>query len=105
MKILFATDGSEYASRTAHFLQRLRCTEPVSLTVLTAVYLPHHLESASVNQWFPQWREEERERIDSHHHELTELFRWAKGSVETIQGDGNAAHCILQHAERLDVDL
>ncbi|NND96329.1 MAG: universal stress protein, partial [Pirellulaceae bacterium] len=41
----------------------------------------------------------------SHHHELTELFRWAKGSVETIQGDGNAAHCILQHAERLDVDL
>jgi nucleotide-binding universal stress UspA family protein len=44
MKILLATDGSEYSERTAHFLTRMKWSPDDSITVFHAVYavpFPH----------------------------------------------------------------
>lgn len=106
MKILFATDGSMHANHAARLLKRLHCSEPLSLTILTAVYSPANHDTLSAQTWFPQWRKEERDRIDGHHGELRELLRGIRGEVHEVQVDGHApAHSILNEAETANVDL
>ena len=47
MKILFATDGSEYSERAAEFLTRLQCSRDDAITVFHAIYeIPFHDDDA-----------------------------------------------------------
>ena len=106
MKLLFATDGSIHANSAARLLNRFRCSEPIELTILTSVHLPMNYETMSMQPWYPQWRSEERDRIDNHHRELRGILDRIDGDVHMMQVDEqSAARSILSEAEKSGSDM
>lgn len=105
MKILFATDGSEYATRAAHVLSQLSAKQPIELTVLTVTYLPDNLRSGTVKPWYGEWRKAEDQRIQEHYAHLAPLLQKHDGAVAMLQKDGNPTHEILETAEEIQADL
>ena len=105
MKIVFATDGSAYATQAAHVLRNLQIVEPVSLTVLTAGTQLDHQYRASMAPWFDDWQEMEAKRIHAHHHELSDLLQSIDGEIHMELREGAPAHEIISYAEQVDADL
>ncbi len=105
MKILFATDGSEYAANAARVLAGLEAKEPIHLSVLTVSYLPDNLHSSVTQSWYPQWREAEEARINEHYQQLTSLLGKIDGSVHMMRREGVPSHEILVTAEEEQADL
>lgn len=105
MKILFATDGSEYASRAASVLSQLSAKQPMELTVLTVTYLPDNLRSGTVQPWYGEWRKAEDERIGKHYKYLKQLLEGSTSTVNMLHKDGNPTHEILETADEMQADL
>lgn len=105
MKILFATDGSDYAARAANVLASLKCKESIALHVLTVSYLPDNLHSQTTQSWYPTWRRSEDVRIRNHYEQISDLLESVKGSIHMLQKEGSPTHVILETARELDVDL
>lgn len=105
MKVLFATDGSEYATNAARFLTRIKPPNPIQLTVLTVTYCPEHPDAASSRTWFPEWKKLEQTRIEAHYRELDNLLRKSCESVHMLQTDGNPTQVILNTAREIEADL
>lgn len=106
MNILFATDGSKYAAGAAGFLTKILPKESISLTVLTAFYMPDNLKSGAVRPWYATWRKSEQERIEEHYRQIEALLQHTQpDSVQMVQREGNPTHCILQAAKDFQIDL
>lgn len=105
MKILFATDGSDYAAEAATALANLKTDEPIDLIVLTAFYLPEDLESQQTHSWYPTWRRSEDIRIKNHFEQIRHLLEKVDGSVRMLQLEGSPQHLIVNTAEEMEVDL
>lgn len=105
MKILFATDGSEYAAHAAGVLAQLTPNAPMHLTVLTVTYVPPNVDSESVRPWYPEYRTQEETRIKAHFEQLNALLHRVEGSITMLQTDGNPTHEILETAKEVDADM
>ena len=57
MKILLATDGSPHAEAAARFLCRLRCDDPIEITLLTNVYLPGVESGVMTNPMLQEYKQ------------------------------------------------
>ena len=105
MRILLATDGSDYAAHAARVVAGLEAQEPIHLTVLSVSYLPDDLQSGTVQPWYADWKKMETRRIREHYRKVEPLLDKVTGSVSMLQVDGSPAKAIQAAAEETEADL
>jgi nucleotide-binding universal stress UspA family protein len=103
MKILLATDGSEYSKRAAEFLTCLNLSSEDEIAVFHAVYwIPFLYNTESYYDTFKEIKEEIAPRIiDS----ALEILKPVHARISTFILDGSPEQCIMDVAAKSDVDL
>ena len=111
MKILFATDGSEYASNAMDFMLRFPFPHVSTITVLTVVDdIPmQQVELDALNEEQSEALKNANEQLHEEAKELVELesrrLRADKWAGETMVRYGKPVNEILRAAEDIDADL
>ncbi|MCO8122092.1 universal stress protein [Stieleria sp. TO1_6] len=105
MKILFATDCSDYASAAAEFLNALKFTAPLDVTIITALGDPYGASPESTEQWFPDLVREEKTRAEMHQAKISDLLSARCRSVDRICQSGHPVKVILAQADQMQCDL
>jgi nucleotide-binding universal stress UspA family protein len=103
MKILLATDGSEYSKRAAGFLTCLNLSSEDEIVIFHAVYwIPFLYNTESYYDTFKEIKEEIAPRIiDS----ALEILKSAEARISTFILDGSPEQCIIDVAAKSDADL
>lgn len=111
MKILFATDGSEYASNAMDFMLRFPFPHVSTITVLTVVDdIPmQQVELDALNEEQSEALKNANEQLHEEAKELVELesrrLRADNWAGETMVRYGKPVNEILRAAENIDADL
>ncbi len=105
MKVLLATDCSQQAAAAAKFLHSLKFTEPMSLTIITALGDPYGSSPESTQHWFPELLRQERARAEVHQADMAKLLRQRCTRIDTICRPGHPVKVVLGEAKDLDCDL
>ncbi|QEG01247.1 Universal stress protein [Stieleria maiorica] len=105
MKVLLATDCSQQAAAAAGYLQSLKFTAPISLTIITALGDPYGSSPESTQHWFPELLRQERARAETHQAELATQLRDRCTRIDTICRPGHPVKIVLGEAADLDCDL
>lgn len=105
MKILFATDGSPHAESAAEFLSRLRCDDPLQITLLTNVYLPGVESGVMTNPMLQEYKKHQEELASENMSKVEPLLRELDGTVDEIIVEGHVGHSIVEAATKLNADL
>lgn len=103
MKILLATDGSEYSKGAARFLTCLNLSSEDEIAVFHAVYwIPFLYDTESYYDTFKEIKEEIAPKIiDS----ALDILEPVYASISTFILDGSPEQCIIDVAAKSDVDL
>ncbi|HAM50713.1 MAG TPA: hypothetical protein DCP92_08495 [Nitrospiraceae bacterium] len=103
MKILLATDGSEYSNGAAKFLTCLNLSPDDEITVFHAVYwIPFLYNTESYLETFKEIKKEMAPRIiDS----ASKILKPVKAKISTAIIDGSPEQSIIEVAARSDIDL
>lgn len=105
MKILFATDGSQYSERAAGFLAKLPHENPIELTILS-VFEPVELHgSQEIVTWMDDHAKAAKQECQSACDRVARMFEGANVTVKTKVLDGHAGREITSEAHASDVDL
>ena len=105
MKILLATDGSPHAETAAKFLCRLRCDDPIEITLLTNVYLPGLKSGVMTNPMLQEYKEHQEHAATENMRNVERLLRGLKGTITEMVAEGHVGHSIVEAAEERQVDL
>ena len=105
MKILFATDGSPNAEAAAEFLCRLRCDDPLEITLLTNVYLPGVESGVMTNPMLQEYKKHQEEVASANLSNVEPMLRGLDASVDEIIVEGHVGHSIVEAATKLNADL
>jgi nucleotide-binding universal stress UspA family protein len=103
MKILFATDGSEYSEAAARFLVRLNLSADDEIIVFHAVsWIPLFYEKESYYNNLKEIKKEIAPRIlDA----AVEILRPLPAKISTEIKDGSAEYCVVRVAEEAGMDV
>jgi nucleotide-binding universal stress UspA family protein len=103
MKILFATDGSEYSKGTARFLKRLKLTAEDEITIFHAVYwIPFLYDAEFYIETFKEIKQKIAPKIvDS----ITDILKPVHAGISTAIVEGSPAQCILDAVRTSDIDI
>jgi nucleotide-binding universal stress UspA family protein len=103
MKILLATDGSEYSKGAAKFLTCLNLSPEDEITVFHAVYwIPFLYNTESYLETFREIKKEIAPRIiDS----ALEILKPVHAKISTAIMEGSPGQAIIEEAARSDMDL
>jgi nucleotide-binding universal stress UspA family protein len=103
MKILFATDGSEYSERAAKFLIRLPWSQNDSITVFHAVYwIPFQYDEEFYFGTLKEIKKEIAPRIlDS----MLDVLKPVQANISVQIAEGSPEYCIVDMAVKSDMDM
>jgi nucleotide-binding universal stress UspA family protein len=105
MKILLATDGSPHAEAAAKFLCRLRCDDPIEITLLTNVYLPGAESGVMTNPMLQEYKQHQEHVAAENLKHVAPIFRGFKATITEMVAEGHVGHSIIEAAEQLKADL
>lgn len=105
MKVLLATDGSQYSEEAAGILARLPHRERLDLIIATAVAPPSTAFLAPTKQFMQQLAEEDRKYALARQEKAQAFFSGANANVETVILEGQPQEAIVEYARRHEVDL
>ncbi len=105
MKILLATDGSEYATGAAKLLAHLPHKEPLELTVLFVSYAWEPYGSQEVVAWMERSLAAERERAVKVFQHIREMFSGADVKLECVFLNGQVGKTIIEQAKSRNIEL
>ena len=105
MKVMFATDGSEYAANAASLLAKLPALHPMDLTVVTVTYNPSDPIYDSMQPWNRDYRKQVNDSVQKHYKSIQELIGNCTKSVRMLHLHGHPAHEILEAAQQEKPDL
>ena len=105
MKVLFATDHSTAADEAAWLLARLPFAEPMDLTVLNVISMPHMPGAVGMHPMWPKVVETVKKEAEEANDKLVQKFRGHDGNVQAIVRQGLAAQEIIREAEHGKSDL
>ena len=88
MKVLLATDGSQYSEEAAGILARLPHREKLDLIVATAVAPPSTAFFSPTKQFMEQLAEEDRKHAAIQQEKAQAIFSGANVNVETVILEG-----------------
>lgn len=103
MKILLATDGSEYSERAAKFLTRLNWSSDDNITVFNAVYwIPFRYDEEFYIGTLKEIKKEIAPRIlDS----ALDILKPVQAKVSVAIVEGSPEQCIIDVAADSDIDM
>lgn len=103
MKILFATDGSEYSEGAARFLTCLNLSQDDEITIFHAVsWVPFLYDEESYYSSFKEIKKELAPRIlDS----AADILKPVNAKISTAIIDGSPEYYIVKAAEESDMDM
>ena len=105
MKILLATDGSDYATGAAKLLARLPHKEPLELTVLFVSYAPETYGAQQVVAGMERILATERERAEKVFQHIQEMFSGADVKLECVFLHGQVGKTIIEQAKSRNIEL
>ena len=105
MKVLLATDCSDQATAAARFLPRLNFSEPMQMTIVTALGDPYGSSPESTQHWFPELLQQERQRAEQHQQEIAELLSARCSKIDRVCRPGHPVKVILSLADEQEFDL
>ncbi len=103
MKILLATDGSEYSKGAARFLTCMNLTPQDEITIFHAVYwIPFLYDAQSYIETFKEIKEElAPEIIDS----IMDILKPVQAGISTAIVEGSPAQCIINALRTSDMNM
>lgn len=103
MKILLATDGSEYSKGAAKFLTCLKLTSQDEITTFHAVYwIPFLYDAEFYIETFKEIKQEIAPKIvDS----IMDILKPVQARISTAIVEGSPAQCILNAVKASDIDM
>jgi nucleotide-binding universal stress UspA family protein len=103
MKILLATDGSEYSKGAAEFLTCLKLTPQDEITIFHAVYwIPFLYDAASYIETFKEIKQDLAPKIiDS----IMDVLKPVQARISTAIVEGSPAQCIIDAVKTSDINM
>jgi nucleotide-binding universal stress UspA family protein len=103
MKILLATDGSEYSRGAARFLTCMKLTPQDEITIFHAVYwIPFLYDAESYIETFKEIKQEIAPKIvDS----ILEILKPVQAGISTAIVEGSPAQCIIDAVRTSDINM
>ena len=105
MKIILATDGSQYAEEAAWLLAHLPHSEKLELTVLFISNVPNLHGATNIADLMKRLAIADKEKAASVFAHLKSIFDGANASLELVVGEGHVGTRILREAEVSKCDL
>ena len=103
MKILLATDGSEYSKGAARFLTCLKLTPQDEITIFHSVYwIPFLYDAESYIETFKEIKHEIAPKIvDS----IMDILKPVQARISTAIVEGSPAQCIIDAVKTSDINM
>ena len=105
MKVLLATDGSQYAEEAAWLLAHLPHAEKLELTVLFVSNIPNLHGAADIEDLTKRLEIADKEKSAALFTHLNSIFEGANASLELVVGKGHIGTQVLHTAEARECDL
>jgi len=105
MKVLIATDGSNYAEEAAAFLARLPHREPMELTVVAVTPSIEIFGNVEMVEWKERYHEEEKRKAVQACERIERLFLGADVTLESVISAGHVGTQITDEAKKRACDL
>ena len=105
MKIILATDGSQYAEEAAWLLAHLPHSEKLELTVLFISNVPNLHGARNIAELMKRLEISDKEKAVSVFAHLKSIFEGANASLELVVGEGHVGTRIVHEAEVRKSDL
>ena len=105
MKVLLATDGSQFAEEAAWLLAHLPHSDTLELTVLFISNVPNLHGARDAVELTKRLETADKEKAASVFRHLNELFEGANASLELVVGHGHIGTKIVHEAEARKSDL
>ncbi len=105
MRVLLATDGSEYADEAARFLAHLPHAERLDVSVLTVINIPHVNSTRPNSEWRPECVRRESEAAQAVFEKVVEMFAGANAALKHLMHEGYLGETIVEEARKSESDL
>ncbi len=105
MKVILATDGSQFAEEAAWLLAHLPHSEKLELTVLFISNIPNLHGSRDIEDLTKRLEAADREKAKSLFAHLKNTFDGANATLELVVGEGHVGTKIVRAAEVRKCDL
>jgi nucleotide-binding universal stress UspA family protein len=105
MKVILATDGSQYAQEAAWLLAHLPHSEKLELTVLFVSNVPTLRGGTNIDELRKSLEFADKQKSISLFEDLKTLFEGANAKLEMVVGDGHVGTKIVRTAEKTKCDL
>jgi len=105
MRVLLATDGSQYAEEAAWLLSRLPHDETLELIVLTVIHIPYVPSPRPSNDWMSECLESEKSFAVRTYQEVAKMFEGADANVRHVVREGHLGQAIIDVAKEERADL
>ena len=105
MKVILATDGSQFAEEAAWLLAHLPHSEKLELIVLFISNIPNLHGAGNTLELMEQLKVADRQKSASLFAHLKELFDGANASIELVVSHGHVGTTIVREAENRKINL
>ena len=105
MKVLLATDGSEYADEATRFLAHLPHAERLDVCVLTVINIPYVNSTRPNSEWRPECVRRESEAAQAVFEKVAEMFTGANASLRHVMLEGYLGETIVEEAKKSESEL
>ena len=105
MKVILATDGSQFAEEAAWLLAHLPHSEKLELIVLFISNIPNLHGAGNTLELMEQLKVADRQKSASLFAHLKELFDGANASIELVVSHGHVGTTIVREAEARNINL
>ena len=105
MKVLLATDGSQFAEEAAWLLAHLPHAEKLELSILFVSNIPQLHGAGDVAEFTKRLEIADKEKAVSLFDQMNGIFDGANATLELVVGNGHIGTQILQSAEARNCDL
>lgn len=105
MKILLATDGSTFAEAAARFLRRLRCDEPMEITLLTNVALPNASKEKMTDTLRQDYQQQQQSLASDNLRQAQTILSATDAKISEMVVEGHVGRSILKAVETVKADL
>ncbi|MFK7738012.1 MAG: universal stress protein [Pirellulaceae bacterium] len=105
MKVVFATDGSDYAARAAKILSKMTAQCPMELEVIMVTFDPDEPSPNVARPWYEEYREYITKNVEGHFDSLRPLLENDCQKVNSLHVHGDPKHQILERVRETQPDL
>jgi nucleotide-binding universal stress UspA family protein len=105
MKVLLATDGSEYADEAARFLAHLAHADKLDVSILTVINIPYVNSTRPAAEWRPECIARETEVAKQAYERVAQMFDGAFATVKHVSREGYLGETIIDEAKKSQAEL